>query len=63
LLGKSGKKRLPRLSNFHDPLAVYFAMNLDTSQGYTQERAIAIHTDDDNMRSSVVIIDDKVSMS
>lgn len=61
LIGKSGRKHLPRFSYLHDPLAVYFAMNFNLD--LTEEATITIHTDDDNMRGSVSIITDKVSMS
>lgn len=61
LIGKSGNKKLPRFSYLHDPLAVYFAMRFDHK--LTKNSLITIHTDDDNMRGTVVIIEDKVSMS
>lgn len=61
LMGKSGNKKLPRFSYLHDPLAVYFALNCDLEM--TREALITIHTDDDNMRGSIIIHDNKVSMS
>lgn len=59
--GKSGNKLLPRFSYLHDPLAVYFTMNYDLT--LTEDAPIAIHTGDDSMRGSVIIVDEKVSLS
>lgn len=61
MLGKSGKTYLRRFSYLHDPLAVYFAMNWNDD--YTDDARISIHTNDDDLRGSIAIITDKVSMS
>lgn len=61
LIGKSGREHLPRFSYLHDPLAVYFAMNYN--KDYIESERIAVHTNDDDLRGSLAIIPDKVSLS
>jgi inosine-uridine nucleoside N-ribohydrolase len=59
LIGKSGLKQMPRFCYLHDPLAVWCA--IDTRNDYLEEVYIKIHTDNDEMRGTVIILDAKDS--
>lgn len=59
LIGKSGIKQMPRFCYLHDPLAVWYAIN--SANKYREEAYIKIHTDNDEMRGTIITLDAKDS--
>lgn len=64
MIGKSGIKEMPRFCYLHDPLAVYYAIKVDPQKDESclDNAKVNIHTGDDDMRGTVIIMDENFSI-